>query len=143
MSFDTTASHWVAPYDEKRASRLPLVSSFVGQEMDMQLPSESALIADLQSSFPELFIRPLREFGNRYKHMTGVWTGKNSAAFADGMPLFCHSSCEDESYDGGVHEWFLDWLESRGWYIEFYDEETLFIVPIALVTDHESEKKYA
>lgn len=96
--------------------------------MSKEFPSEAALIADLKATFPGLPVRPLREFGNKhYRH--GVWTGAGSGcAFSDGEPLFI--SWHADGYDGGVHEGFSAWLESRGWYVENYDGATLFIVPI-------------
>lgn len=111
----------------------------------MQLPSESKLIADMGATFPFLFARPLREFGKDYSYMTGVWTG-GPGDMPDGLPIFdntrTHGDSEntaDGSYDGGVHDGFTAWLESRGWYIERYDDETFFIVPIASIERPESE----
>lgn len=143
MSFDATARQRVAPGAEKQdmPACLPLVSFLAGHERAVMhhnnLPSETALIADLQSSFPGLSVRPLREFGaDGFDY--GVWTGVDSAArFADGSPLFVSPCfCADE-YDGGIHTGFSAWLDARGWYIENYDGATLFIVPIALAADPE------
>lgn len=94
-----------------------------------ELPNESALIADLKATFPGLPVRPISEYGlPEFTH--GVWTGSGTNAnFTDGLPLFI--DWQDWFYDGGVHEGFTAWLESRGWYIENHDGETMFIIPIA------------
>lgn len=139
MSFDATARQWVAPKAEKQEmpACLPMVSS-MGDEraaMHKNSPSESALIADLKSAFPGLHIRPLREFGaSGFDH--GVCTGMDGAAqFSDGTPLFLTVPSEEDGYDGGIHTGFSAWLDARGWYIENYDGETLFIVPTALALE--------
>ena len=44
MSFETTDSNWVAPFCEKRTSRLPLVSPFGGLEQAMTTESLKAEI---------------------------------------------------------------------------------------------------
>lgn len=103
--------------------------------MTKELPSESALIADMNAAFPWLFKRPLREFGRDYANMIGVWTG-GPGEMPDGLPIFnslIHTT--DEGYDGGVHDGFTAWLESRGWFIESYDGETMFVIPIAYATE--------
>jgi hypothetical protein len=103
--------------------------------------SESALIADLKSTYPDLHVRPLREFGKDYRDWSGVWTG-GPGDMPDGLPIFddlrYHGDSDDPadgSYDGGVHDGFTAWLESRGWYIENYDGETMHIIPISYATD--------
>lgn len=102
--------------------------------MNSTLPSESALITDLKSTYPGLHVRPISEFGKDYKDWIGVWTG-GPGDMPDGLPIFnslIHST--DEGYDGGVHDGFMAWLDSRGWYIENYDGMTMFIIPIAYAT---------
>ena len=139
MSFDTTARQRVAPGAEEQdmPACLPLVSSSGDERATMtkNLPSESALIADLKATFPGLFVRPLREFGAAGFDY-GAWTGIDGAAqFADGTPLFVSPCfCADE-YDGDIHAGFSTWLDARGWYIENYDGTTLFIVPAALALE--------
>lgn len=99
--------------------------------MKHEPPKESELIADLKATYPGLHVRPLREFGSDYKEMIGVWTG-GEGDMPDGLPIFnslVHST--DEGYDGGVHDGFTEWLEFRGWYIENYDGQVMFIIPIA------------
>lgn len=119
---------------EKQIHPLPAVSHLLGVErviVSKELPSESTLIAELTLLCPELHVRPIREFGRDYKDWTGVWTG-GPGNMPDGLQIFnslIHTT--DEGYDGGVHEGFTQWLELRGWYIENYDGQTMFIVPIA------------
>ena len=135
MSFDTTARQRLATGAEEQEmpACLPLVSS-MGDEraaMHKNFPSESALIADLKSAFPGLHIRPLREFGAS-GFDCGVWTGMDSAVlFSDGKPMFLPAPVSVDGYDGGIHDGFTAWLDARGWYVENYDGETLFIVPVA------------
>ena len=98
--------------------------------MSNKLPSESILIADLKATYPGLHVRPVREFGNDYKDWIGVLTG-GPGDMPDGLPIFnslVHTT--NEGYDGGVHDGFTAWLETRGWYIENYDGMTMFIIPI-------------
>ena len=105
--------------------------------MNKEFPSESALIADLKTTFPGLHVRPVREFGKDYRDWIGVWTGGHGD-MSDGLPIFNHlryygdsDDPADGSYDGGVHDGFTAWIKARGWYIENYDGETMFIIPIA------------
>lgn len=133
MSFHP-AMEWVAPTTEKTVPTSPADVFIVGNEraiMEKELPSESALIADLKALCPELHIRPVSEFGSDYKDWVGVWTG-GPGDMPDGLPIFnslIHTT--DEGYDGGVHDGFTAWLEQRGWYIENYDGQTMFIIPLA------------
>ena len=107
--------------------------------MNLELPSESALMADLKATFPALWFRPIREFGKDYANMIGVWTG-GSTCMPDEMPIFNeleHGS--DDEWDGHVHKGFTAWLESRGWYTETYDTGTYFIIPIAYARELSEE----
>lgn len=99
--------------------------------MNKDIPSESALIADLIATYPGLHVRPVREFGADYRDWTGVWTG-GPGDMPDELPIFneLEHGSEDE-WDGHVHKGFTAWLEARGWYIECYDAGTYFIIPIA------------
>lgn len=99
--------------------------------MKTELPNEAELINDLKVLCPELHVRPVSEFGKDYKDWIGVWTG-GEGNMPDGLQIFndlIHTT--DEGYNGGVHDGFIAWLESRGWYIENYDGGTMFIIPIA------------
>lgn len=133
MSLDVAR---VAP--EKQIHHLPANVFFVVHErwtMNIEFPSEPALIADLKATYPGLHVRPVHEFGVQgYNH--GVWTG-GPGDMPDGLPIFSslryHGDSDDPadgSYEGGVHDGFTEWLESRGWYIENYDGETQLIIPI-------------
>ena len=113
--------------------------------MTKELPSESQLMADMDATFPQLFKRPLREFGKDYASMIGVWTG-GPGDMPDGLPIFSslryHGDSEDPSdgsYDGGVHDGFTAWLESRGWYVENHDGETYLVIPIAYAAELSEE----
>ena len=113
--------------------------------MNQELPSESKLMADMDATFPGLFKRPLREFGKDYTNMIGAWTG-GPGDMPDGLPIFnslrYHGDSQDPSdgsYDGGVHDGFTAWLESRGWYVENYDGATYLVIPIAYAAELESE----
>lgn len=129
MSFATAR---LATEELVTSTSLPLV--FKDDErtiMKTELPSESALIADLKALCSELHIRPVSEFGSDYKDWLGVWTG-GPGDMPDGLPIFnslIHTT--DEGYGGGVHDGFRAWLEQRGWYIENYDGQTMFIIPLA------------
>lgn len=95
--------------------------------------TEAQLIADLRATFPGLPANPLADLA--YADMDcGICTSADSnAAFADGEPLFISSSQHADGYDGGVHEGFTEWLQSRGWYVESYDGAVMFILPIEVV----------
>lgn len=92
-----------------------------------------AMLADLSSSFPALWKRPLREFGKPGLEMArgeGVWTGQDTGHdMPDGSPIFNDLANGDDDYDGTVHLGFLAWLNARGWYCENYDGATYFLIP--------------
>ena len=97
--------------------------------IDTTLPSEATLIADLRATYPGLHVRPLREYGVRWQESVGVWTG-GPGDMPDGLPIFNDLAYGAVHYDGGVHEGFTAWLDTRGWYMECEDAGTYMIVPI-------------
>ena len=106
-------------------------------------PNQDLLIHELAAKFPVLRVRPLADFGIDGLDF-GAWTHTESGAvFHDGLPLFVSSSLSEPGYDGGVHQGFTAWLDSRGWYIENYDGLTIFIVPIFDAQNMGNQKKAA
>lgn len=101
--------------------------------MTNEYPSESALIADLKATWPAMHVRPLREFGKDFK-LPGAWLGFDNCEMPDGNPVHMMSHCGD-GYDGGIHDGFTEWLESRGWYLENYDGDTFHAIAILECSD--------
>jgi hypothetical protein len=85
-----------------------------------QLPNEVDLISDLRATFPDIHVRPLREYGGFWKDSHGAWVG-GEACMPDGLRIFDHLADAEFGYDGGVHEGFTKWIEDRGWYLECED----------------------
>ncbi len=92
-------------------------------------PSADALMAELRTAYPDLWVRPAQEFGDPTLTY-GVWTG-GEARMPNGDQIFSGLANDPDKYDGRVHVDFLKWLEQRGWYVEDYDGATFFIVTIA------------
>jgi hypothetical protein len=101
--------------------------------MNSVLPCQHQLIAEMKATFPGIHARPLAEFGLAGSDY-GVWTGMDGLVTMGDEPIFLDACLHADGYDGGIHEGFLAWLESRGWYVENYDGATLFIIPIAFAT---------
>lgn len=95
--------------------------------------SEALMMAGLAATYPDLEIRPLRDFGSQWVDKTGVWTGGGEAVMPDGCPIFndLTSSDSEGNYDGFVHTGFLAWLGRRGWGYEHYDGATFLLVPMS------------
>ena len=99
-------------------------------DIESGLPSEEQLLADLRKDFPNMHVRPLREFG--ISDVTyGAWVGgEEDCVMPDGLPVFDHLGVFEETHDGTVHVGFDAWLAERGWECEFYDTGVYFIVPM-------------
>lgn len=97
----------------------------------MQALTYDAMRADLAATFPGIWMRPLREFGEQWKDVEGIWTGaEDEVLMPDGWPIFERLCCPDpDYYDGTVHHGFIAWLDARGWAYDQYDELTYFLVP--------------
>ena len=102
----------------------------MSNEFNNELPSEEQLLADLLRDFPNMFVRPLREYGAKGSTY-GAWVGGESdCVMPDGLPVFIDIPCCDETYDGYVHVGFDKWLEDRGWYYEMESFGAYSIAPI-------------
>lgn len=98
----------------------------------MQALTYDAMRADLAATFPGLWMRPLREFGQQWKGVDGIWAGGDDTLMPDGLPILWTLECSDpDDYDGHVHHGFVAWLKTRGWAYEMYDPCTLLLVPQA------------
>ncbi|MGW8306352.1 MAG: hypothetical protein ACWGIK_11095 [Achromobacter pulmonis] len=96
----------------------------------MQALTYDAMRADLAATFPGLWMRPLREFGEQWEDVEGIWTGaEDEVLMPDGMPIFETVSPDPDDYDGTVHLGFIAWLDARGWSWDRYDGSTYFLVP--------------
>jgi hypothetical protein len=87
----------------------------------------------LAAAYPRLQRRPLREFGGRWAHIDGIWTGGTGSSgdmMPDGFPIFSTLYSGHPEYDGPVHAGFEAWLEARGWGSEWYDGDTFFLMPL-------------
>lgn len=83
------------------------------------------LIAELRGMYPNMFLKTSEEFGD---YEGGIWTTSSERDTQGELPLFDYDSTS-QSYDMGVHNFLFKFLESRGWYVEFYDPETILIFP--------------
>lgn len=96
----------------------------------MQALTYEVMRADLAATFPGLWMRPLREFGEQWKDVEGIWTGaEDEVLMPDGLPIFETVSPDPDDYDGTVHHGFIAWLKARGWAWDRYDGSTYFLVP--------------
>jgi len=111
-----------APFDT--ASRMEI-------DLKNEPSTQQELLADMHATFPGLFAKPGIEFGKGYAD--AIWTG-GEALMPDGHPIFWDLG--DDGYDGGVHQGFTAWLETRGWYLERYDESAFLAYPIAIVAPY-------
>lgn len=88
------------------------------------------MMRELRATFPTLWMRPLREFSPQYECSEGIWTGSgHCAVMPDGTEVFNSGGCEEEGYEGDVHDGFAAWLARRGWSWDRYDGATFFLVP--------------
>lgn len=98
----------------------------------MQALTYDAMRADLAATFPGLWMRPLREFGQQWKDVDGIWAGGGDTPMSDGLPILWALECSDpDNYDGHIHHAFVAWLKARGWSYELYDAATLLLVPLS------------
>lgn len=92
--------------------------------------STSVMLAELRITFPALWTRPLREHGDSFADMAGVWTGEDVGhLMQDGLPIFFGLANGEPPYDGTVHEAFIGWLARRGWHCERHDGDVYFLLP--------------
>tara|TARA_Y100000389_G_C17254144_1_gene409650 strand:- start:128 stop:466 length:339 start_codon:yes stop_codon:yes gene_type:complete len=83
------------------------------------------LLTALQDAFDFSFIRTTEEFDGR---PGGIWTSAEHGDVApDGNPLFDYYGNNYELYEMGVHKKLADFLDSHGFYAEFYDPGTVMI----------------
>lgn len=85
------------------------------------------LMEVLQTKYPKMFLRTTEQFSNEGN---GIWTsGEDSPVNAKGLPLFSYYNENYEMYDLGVETEFSRFLDSVGWYCEWYDAGTIMIYP--------------
>lgn len=91
--------------------------------------TEAELIADLKATFPGIYARPVREYGQP-EYQEGVWVA-GEACMPDGLPIFRMScSADPDHYNGYAHHAFEAWLETRGYLLECWDVDTHFAIPV-------------
>ncbi len=84
------------------------------------------LIGELQSKYPKMLLRTTEEFDGTPE---GIWTnGEEPPVNKKGLPLFNYYA-ENNSYDFGIENNFSQYLDKLGWYCEWYDAGTIFILP--------------
>ncbi|RBL87882.1 hypothetical protein DDE05_00455 [Streptomyces cavourensis] len=95
----------------------------------MQALTYDAMRTDLATTFPGLWMHPLREFGEQWKNAEGIWTrAEGEVLMPDGLPVFERVNPDFDDYDGTVHHGFIAWLKARGWAWDRYDGSTYFLV---------------
>jgi hypothetical protein len=105
--------------------------------------TEDQLLADLQATFPGLNAQPLRTFGplktihKDPQNARGAWFKFQDDVgpfMPDGLPIALIPGPgvepDENGYSSFIHDGFVAWLESRGWYIEMYDYGHYMIVSI-------------
>ena len=85
---------------------------------------QEALIAKFGRDF---FVRTTEEFNGTEG---GLWlSAESDKPTMNGLPLFDYYSQDhsETSYVMGTNKAFVEWLEERGWYVEFYDAGTVML----------------
>lgn len=121
---------------EKQLHRLPAVRDFprwCGDPMqaanETRTLTQPEMAAALRALLPGIWLRPLREYGRRWRARVGIWTGLD-ADMPDGLPAVCTTAGLEDGYDGFVHQRLRSWLRERGWCCELQDSDTFFLMPI-------------
>jgi len=92
------------------------------------------MLADLTITFPNLWKRPLAEFGGDYAGRPGIWTGADTGhKMPDGDAIFntLADGTEQPYANPPMHAGFETWLANRGWTWENFDGATIFLMPLS------------
>lgn len=88
----------------------------------------AALVKELNATFPGIHAR-LKPYEKSRPDAIGVCVS-GLALMPDELPVFTDSPEDAPEYDGTLHTAFEAWCEARGWYVEVYDSEHLYIEPM-------------
>lgn len=88
----------------------------------------AALVKELNATFPGIRARP-KPYEKSRPGAIGVCVS-GSTLLPDELPIFTENPGDALEYDGTLHTAFEAWCEARGWYVEVYDSEHLYIEPL-------------
>lgn len=104
----------------------------------VNVPNRDDMMTLLSQQFPNIWLKKSEDF-KRDDNNKGIWTGAEGSTFINAektIPAFnpigsySFNKSINKNYINEVHKTLYKFLNSHGWYAEFYDNATIFFYPI-------------
>ena len=100
----------------------------IGRNQQQMVPMDEMI--NILLTHPDLnisFAKPGVEFDAANEGEIWMSGEDHRETFANGEQIFDDHSRDYDTYDVGVHMRFMEFLDQRGWFAEWYDAGTIFL----------------